>query len=67
MKRADGTRIASALRRGMPWAAIAGVALALLTVVFQTPSLYSIGLGLGRNLEISSLRPGAQGRRPDCV
>ncbi len=61
MKRADGTRVASALRRGMPWAAIAGVALALLTVVFQTPSLYSIGLGLGRDLEIQFIATGSPG------
>ena len=57
--RAAGTRTALAVRRGLPWLAIAGTALALLTVVFQTPTLYSMGLGLGRGLEVRFVSPGS--------
>jgi signal transduction histidine kinase len=57
--RAAGTRTALAVRRGLPWLAIAGTALALLTVVFQTPTLYSMGLGLDRGLEVRFVSPGS--------
>ena len=61
--RADGIRIVGAFRRGLPWAAIVGTALALLTVVFQTPSRYSIGLGLGRDLKVDFVAAGSPGER----
>jgi signal transduction histidine kinase len=54
---ASGSWSAIVVRRTLPWVAIAGTALALLTVVFQTPTLYSIGVGLDRGLYLNSVAP----------
>ena len=54
---ASGNRSVSAVRRALPWVAIAGTALALLTVVFETPTLYSIGIGFERGVYLTYVAP----------
>jgi signal transduction histidine kinase len=54
---ASDSWITIAFRRILPWLAIAGTALALLTVVFETPTLYSIGIGFDRGLYLNYVAP----------